>query len=238
MGDRITPYRIRASMNIHASLIAIFLTLLLFTFQASAQEGERLGSVSVRKSVAKVTDAGWILTNLEVKNNGSIPIFRIEIYEYYNAVFLLGENVTVKHGNKEYMGSIPVASAGQFILQIAEPAELNVEETLSIRYWSRSAESGDFQVPTSLVWYSYSYGGNLLRTNIYSNGLLVHVKGELEQTVDRVLPYMIAAAVFVVTLFVLNYMRRNLRNAVVKIGEKRLFRYRTKLNGFNLLHNG
>jgi hypothetical protein len=90
--------------------------------------------------------------------------------------------------------------------------------------WSRSEKRGDFQIPTSIVWYSFSFKGNLLRQNVFSNGLLAHIKGQLEQAIDRILPYAISIIIFAVTLLVLNYMRRNLRSRSQRINEKRLFR--------------
>ncbi|MFQ6134552.1 MAG: hypothetical protein ACE5KU_01900 [Nitrososphaerales archaeon] len=197
---------------------------LLSTSLVSAQERDLLADVVARKSVMEVTDSGWILTRLEITNNSSVPVFRIEIYEYYNPSFVLGDNFTVKYGDKDVIRGIPSASGGQFIIQINDPEQLEAGESLEIRYWSRSLASGDFQVPTSVVWYSFDYEGNLIRTNVFSNGLLVHVKGELERTVDQALPYVISGVAFVITLIVLDYMRRNLRGTVKKVKEKRLFR--------------
>lgn len=190
----------------------------------SAQERDILAEVNASKSVIEVTDSGWILTRLTVRNNSSAPVFRIEVYEYYNPNFVLGDNFTIKHGDKEVIRGMPSFSGGQFIVQIDDPEQLEAGESLEITYWSRSLASGDFQVPTSLVWYSFYYGENLMRANIFSNGFLVHVKGELEQTIDRTLPYIISGVAFVIILIVLDYMRRNLRKPFEKAKEKRLFR--------------
>jgi hypothetical protein len=47
--------------------------------QVSAQSDEKLGSASAKKSVVTVIDDESILTKLEVKNNGSVPVFKIKI---------------------------------------------------------------------------------------------------------------------------------------------------------------
>ncbi|MCL4436105.1 MAG: hypothetical protein M1503_00270 [Thaumarchaeota archaeon] len=210
--------------KITAFLTIVSIIVCVFTAPVLAQTDEKLGTITVRKSVVKVTDDGWILTHLEVKNNGSVPIFKIEIYEYYNSAFTLGKNVTIEYNGTKRVQSIPAASGGQFILEIGEPSQLEPSKTVDIHYWSRSEKSGDFQIPTSIVWYSFSFKGNLLRQNMFSNGLLTHVKGQMEQTIDTILPYAVSIAAFTATLLVLDYMRRNLREPSQRIKEKRLFK--------------
>ncbi len=210
--------KITALLTIASIIIGIFIA------PASAQADEKLGTITARKSVVTVTDDGWVLTRLEVKNNGSVPVFKIEIFEYYNPAFTLGKNVTIRYNSIERIQSVPTASGGQFILEISEPSQLEPGQAFDIQYWSHSEKSGDFQIPTSIVWYSFSFKGNLLRQNMFSNGLLTHVKGQLEQAIDQILPYAVSIAAFTATLLVLDYMRRNLRKPSQRIKEKRLFR--------------
>ncbi|MBI2936862.1 MAG: hypothetical protein HYY22_01515 [Thaumarchaeota archaeon] len=210
--------------KITALLTIASIIIYIFTALVSAQIDEKLGTIAARKSVVKVTDDGWILTQLEVKNNGSVPVFKIEIYEYYNPAFTLGKNVTIEYNGIERVQSIPAASGGQFILEINEPSKIEPGQSFTIHYWSRSEKSGDFQIPTSIVWYSFTFKENLLRQNIFSNGLLTHVKGQLEQAIDQILPYAVSIAAFTATLLVLDYMRRNLRKPSQRIKDKRLFR--------------
>jgi len=210
--------------KITALLTISSIIICIFAAPVSAQSDEKLGTVAARKSVVTVTDDGWILTQLEVKNNGSVPVFKIEIYEYYNSAFTLGKNVTIKYNGVEHVQGIPATSGGQFILEVNDPSQLEPGQSFYIQYWSRSEKSGDFQIPTSIVWYSFSFKGNLLRQNMFSNGLLTHVKGQLEQAIDQILPYAVSIAAFTATLLVLDYMRRNLRKPSQRIKEKRLFR--------------
>ncbi len=153
---------------------AVCCIILVSTGLASAQESASLAEVVARKSVVEVTDSGWVLTRLEVRNNGSVPVFRLEIYEYYNSNFILGDNFTLKYRDKETVRRISSASGGQFIVSITDPEQLQAGESLEILYWSRSLASGDFQVPNSLVWYSFNYEENLIRLNVLSDGRLVH----------------------------------------------------------------
>ena len=204
--------------------VVICSIMLSYTVLVLAQDETMLADVIARKSVVKVTDLGWILTKLEIINNGSVPVFTLEIYEYYNPGFTLGDNLTIKYVNTVTTKEISGNYAGQIIIPIIHPVQLKAGESLEVMYWCRSHASGDFQIPASLVWYSFNYGENLIRTNILTGGLIVHVKSGLEQALDQALPYLISSVVFIITLIVLDYMRRNLRKAVSKVNEQKLFR--------------
>jgi len=175
--------------------------------------------------VIEVTDLGWILTELEVTNNAESPMFKIEIYEYFNELFELGDNITIISGDILVTNTMPAASGGQFILQLHFPQQLESNETFKIRYWTRSQKSGDFQVPQSLIWYSFNYQGNEIRQNIYSNGRIVHIRSYIESIVEDTFPYIIAGVTFVTTLLLLRYIRKNLGNVVEKKEKPRIFRY-------------
>ena len=102
--------------------ILFFIILLLAL--VSAQKIEQITDVDVQKRVIEVTDSGWILTELEVSNNAELPMFEIEIYEYFNELFELGDNITIISGDIEELNTIPPASNGQFILQLQFPLQL------------------------------------------------------------------------------------------------------------------
>jgi hypothetical protein len=213
-------------MKKHLVLIApILFFIILLLALVSAQEIEQITDVDAQKRIIEVTDSGWILTELEVTNNAELPMFEIEIYEYFNELFELGDNITIISGDIEVLNTMPTASGGQFILQLHFPQQLESNETFKIRYWTRSHNSGDFQVPQSLIWYSFDYQGNKIRQNVYSNGRIVHIRSYAESVVEDTFPYIIAGITFVITILVLRYIRKNFGNVVEKKEKPRIFRY-------------
>lgn len=212
-------------MKRYSKICVTILFIMFFIIKiSSAQEIEQLSDINVKKSVLDVTDLGWILIDVEIKNRGEKPIYEIEIYEYYNVLFDIGENITIIYGNTSTMLRMPSTSGGQIILPISQVEKLETNEIIKIRYWARSFESGDFHIPQSLVWYSFDYNENAIRQNMYSNGLLVHIRSYAENLTRDILPYVISGGTFVISILVLRYIRKNFRNIEIKKQKPGIFR--------------
>jgi len=212
-------------MKKYSKICVTILFIMFFIIKiSSAQETEQLTDINVKKNVLEVTDSGWILINVEITNRGEKQIYEIEISEYYNVLFDIGENITIIYGNTSTMLTMPSTSGGQIIIPINQVKKLETNEVIKIRYWTRSFKSGDFHIPQSLVWYSFDYNENALRQNMYSNGLLVHIRSYAENLTREILPYIISGGTFVISILVIRYIRNNFRNIEIKKKKPGIFR--------------
>lgn len=212
-------------MKRYSKIILLTLIIAIFLIKPiPAQDIEQITNINVKKSVLEVTSSGWILIDLEIKNLGEIPLYEIEIYGYYNALFDIGENITIIYDDISILEKMPTSSAGQFILSIYQVEQFESNQVLKIRYWTRSLESGDFRVPQSLVWYSFDDNNNKFRQNMYSNGLIVHVRSEAENIVIDIFPYIIAGLTFLTALIVLRYIRKNFSKIVTERKKPGIFK--------------
>lgn len=212
-------------MKKYSKICVTILFIMFFIIKiSSAQEIEQLTDINVKKNVLEVTDSGWILINVEITNRGEKPIYEIEINEYYNVLFDIGENITIIYGNTSTMLKMPSTSGGQIIISINQVKKLETNEIIKIRYWTRSFKSGDFLIPYSQVWYSFDHNENTLRQNMYSNGLLVHIRSYAENLTREILPYIISGGTFVISILVIRYIRNNFRNIEIKKKKPGIFR--------------
>lgn len=212
-------------MKRYSKMILLTLIITIFlTKPVISQDTEQITDIKVKKNVIEVTNSGWILIDLEITNLGDIPLYEIEIYEYYIELFDIGKNITIIYNEVQVLEKMPSASGGQFILPIYQIEQLQSNEVLKIRYWTRSFESGDFRIPQSLVWYSFDYNDNNLRQNMYSNGLIVHIRSDIENIVTDIFPYVMAGLTFVTAIIVLRYIRKNFGSIITERKKPGIFR--------------
>jgi hypothetical protein len=193
-------------------VLALGLTLVLSVllhslWEVSAQE--ELGSLHVTKKARVVTDQKWVITALTITNNSSVPVFDVEVFEYFNTNFTLAGNATWRFRDEVFLTPLGRPVLGQFIISFHRA--LGPGDTLTLEYASLAPRSGDFRILPSLVWFSHFYGLSELRSNIYSNGLLVRIPSSLELAVTGGIPYIISVASGVVTFFALYNLRKHLR---------------------------
>jgi len=188
-------------------LLFLALAFLLLGDQILGQTGE-LGSLKVSKRAQVINGQGLVLTTLTVENNGSVPVLDLEVFEYFNIDFQLGKNVTLIKNSTVIEQPVKRAAGNQFIVPLAQ--SLQPGQKVTLQYLSSSFKTGDSQVPSSLVWFSYQYGASTVRTSIYSNALLVHIPNATEQFVIRATPYIVSVASGIITFIALNNLRRYL----------------------------
>ncbi len=179
----------------------------------SASTDQPLGSIKVTKSVPSVSLNNEISVTLTIQNNGTIPVFDLEIYEYMNANLQVRGNIEVNELSAN--SAVPVASGGvtsvaQVIVDPPPPNTLMPGEKMTLKYVQIAPKAGDFQIPTSLIWFSFKYGGSTIRSSIYSNGLMVHVPNDFEKAIFLIYPYVLAAATFSSTITILLWARTKL----------------------------
>jgi len=196
---------------------AILLLLTMPTIFAVAQvEKPQLGTIQVTKSIAKTTLDNQVTLLVTVLNNGTIPVFDIEVYEYLNPSLQAHGNATITQPSGQSQIPISggtVATAVQVIIDPPPPNTLSPRQQLTIEYTQRAPDSGDFRIPASLAWYSFQRGGTTIRLNIYSNGLILHVPNGIEKAVAIIYPYVLAATGLVVTVTILIWARDKLSNS-------------------------
>ncbi|MDV3244499.1 MAG: hypothetical protein LYZ66_04905, partial [Nitrososphaerales archaeon] len=92
-------------------------------------------------------------------------------------------------------------------------ASLQPGQILTLSFKMSAPHSGDFQVPADLVWFSYLRGVSTIRSNYYTNGLLLHVPNDFEKVIITIYPYVLSVAAFASTLTVLFWARGRLRKS-------------------------
>lgn len=210
--------RIQDGIKVMQGKVSIFVLLLLLSLasldQSSYGQEGRLGSVHVSKSVPRVTPEGLLLTSLLIRNNGSVPIFDLEDYEYYNKKLTVADNVTIRFGERLFVHPSGRPTGGQFIVPLI--GSLAPGETVAIEYWSSSQASGDFPIPPSLLWFSYRYDSTIIRSNTYSNGFIIRVPNPLERTAVQMIPYVVSIASFIIILWAMTNIRKHLYVSMTK----------------------
>ncbi|MBI2183722.1 MAG: hypothetical protein HYU39_02055 [Thaumarchaeota archaeon] len=194
---------------VRAPAVALLvITLLSLAWVVLGQEEPRV-TIQVSKSVPSVTTQGRVLTALAIKNNSTEEIFGIEVQEYFNTAFILEGNVTVRSKDQTLIYQIGRPSVNQFILPFG--SRVSPGETVGLEYWSNTITSGDFQVPASLVFFTYQSGSGPLRKSIYSNALLVHIPTAFERAATELIPYFVSVASVVITSMAILNLRRTLK---------------------------
>ncbi len=196
------------------SIAVLLVSTLVFSPTLPLLAQEELGSLKAIKTAQKVITQGRVLTQLTVTNNGSIPIFEIEFFEYYNQAFTLDKTATLT--TPVQVRTFPIEGTGasmggsQFILQLGPNLVLLPGQSVTLEYWSEAPAPGDFLYPASLVWFSYRFGVSTIRSNMYSNGFIVHVPNQFEALIAAVIPYVVATASGVSIYYGLNGLRKHL----------------------------
>lgn len=191
--------------------VAVFSLLLGAIPVNSAANG--VGTVKVTKSIPAVSLDDRVSVVLTVENNGTVPLFDLQVYEYLNAKLLVQGSMAVR--GPSGVSEVPLAPGGlasvaQVIVDAPPPNTLMPGQKLTLSYTQVAPRAGDFQIPTSLVWYSYKYAESTIRASVYSNGLMLHVPNEFEKDALQVYPYVLSATTFTSTITVLLWARRKL----------------------------
>ncbi len=196
--------------------LGIGLALLAFSITLPVQAATNspaVGTIQVTKTIPGISLNNEVSVLLTIKNNGTVPVFDLQIYEYMNAN--LGVRGGISLQGPSTKSTVPVGSGGlvsinQVIIDAPPPSTLLPGQTMTLRYTQVAPKAGDFQIPTSLVWFSYIYGGSTIRLSIYSNGLLVHVPNDVEKAALQLYPYILSAATFTSTFTILLWARKKL----------------------------
>lgn len=207
----------RAAIRCAGLCAAVCLILALsipFTF-AQAQP-QQVASLKLAKSITGVSPDDVVSFQLMVENNGTVPVIDVEVYEYLNTA-LNGVGsiaVTSPAGDASFpMSSSGLATAAQVIVDPPPPASLNPGQSLTLQYKMHAPSPGDFQVPADLVWFSYLRGGSTIRSNYYSNGLILHVPNGYEKVVILIYPYVLSILTFTAVVTILFWARGRLKEA-------------------------
>lgn len=197
-------------------LLAISIALASLSIPLSSHAATNtpaVGTLKVSKTIPGVSLNNEVSVLLTIQNNGTVPVFDLQIYEYMNANLGVRGGISLKGPSTKSI--VPVGSGGlvsinQVIIDAPPPSTLLPGQTMTLRYTQVAPKAGDFQIPTSLVWFSYVYGGSTIRLSIYSNGLLVHVPNDVEKATLQVYPYILSAATFTSTFTILLWARKKL----------------------------
>ena len=205
----------------HWGIIAVALAFLyLLSFSAgldhplaAAGPAPEVGSIKVAKSVPSITLDNKLTILLTIRNNGSVPVSGIEIYEYFNPSFTLQGGGTITHPSGSV--TLPLAQSNtvtqvQAIIDPPSPNSLQPGQSMTLKYTEVAAGPGDFQVPPDLIWYTYTIASSDIKSSLYSNGITIHIPSQAEKLIFVVYPYILAAATFTVTLTILLWARRQL----------------------------
>lgn len=177
-----------------AFLLACFIVALLSSVEA--QPGISIGSIKIVKNAAEITRENLILTRVVVTNNGSIPVEDFEIFEYFNNKFVTVSDTSIIRAGHEQIYPIQSSPAGaqhnQFVIQLPQTI-LGPGENFTMEYWTQAPGTGDFQIPTTIVFFSSTVLKSVVRINSVSNGLLVHIPSAFELAIIEIWPYAISA---------------------------------------------
>lgn len=188
--------------------------IVLMAFPVHAQpQSTQVATIKVTKSIPTITLDDRVTFLLTIENNGSYPVFDLEVFEYLNQKLQPQGNavITAPFGKSEFpMASAGVGSAAQVIIDPPPPNTLLPGQTMTIEYKQLAPSSGDFQVPAALTWYSYKLGSSTIRLNFYSNGLILHIPNGYEKTVLIIYPYVLSITAFAITLTILFWARNRL----------------------------
>lgn len=196
---------------------AILLLLLVMVVPcpppSRAAQSSELGTLKVTKTVPSVTFSNKVTIVLTILNNGSLPVANIEIYEYFNPSFTLQGGATLQQRNGTAL--LPLTQSTtvtqvQAIIDPPPPDSLEPGESMTLTYTELAAGSGDFQVPPSLVWFTYMIGSAEVKASYYSNGVVIHIPSATEKIAIQFYPYVLAAATFTITMIILVWARRQL----------------------------
>ncbi len=202
----------------HTFILVVILTGVLVmlsvnTIPVHAATSPAVGTIKVMKSVPGVSLSDEISVVLTIQNNGTVPVFDLQVYEYMNANLPVKGGITIEGQSRESVVQVApggLTSVAQVIVDPPPPNTLMPGEKITLKYTQVAPKPGDFQIPTSLVWYSYNYGGSIIRLSVYSNGLLVHVLNYAEKAAFQIYPYILSAATFSSTMMILLWARRKL----------------------------
>jgi hypothetical protein len=180
---------------------------------ALAQSGV-VGSLKVTKSIPRVTSDNRITVLITIENNGSVPIYDLQVFEYFNTNLRAEGSalLTQPSGKSEIsLAATEVATRVQVIIDPPRPNLLMPGEKLTIEYTQYSPRGGDFTLPPALTWFSYQFDRSTVRLSFYSNGLIVHVPNEFEKAFLTVYPYVLSATAFTTTFTILLWARKRLK---------------------------
>jgi hypothetical protein len=179
----------------------------------SAANSPAVGSLRVIKTIPGVSVNDEISVLLTIQNNGTVPVFDLQIYEYMNSNLNVRGSIVVQGPSTRStvsVGSGGLVSINQVIVDPPPPNTLMPGEKMTLSYTQVAPKAGDFQIPTSLVWFSYIYVGSTIRLSLYSNGQLVHVLNDYEKATLQIYPYVLAGATFSSTITILLWTRKKL----------------------------
>lgn len=194
--------------------------VILFLFAASVpvafaqNQVAPLATLQVTKSIHSVSADDVATLRLVVMNNGTVPVFDIEIFEYMNTALLSASDIQLTAPDGQNTIGLPTGGFGtpaQVIVDPPPPASLQPGQRLSLEYKMHAPHPGDFQIPASLAWFSYLHDKSTIRSNYYSNGLTLHIPGGIERVIIIAFPFVISAATFMVTITILLWARGRLR---------------------------
>jgi hypothetical protein len=200
-------------------LITILAILILRPTPVVAQDDAGLGKISVSKSASY--SGGKIVISLQISNIGQVPVSQLSLNEYFNKEFTVPERANLKYAGRTTEVLLGLGAGGlvsQAIVDISPEISLAPGEQIELQYEMVSSKVGDFLIPTTLVSYSFAYGKSLITTNIYSNGLLVHIPSAFELAVQGIIPYGVSSGSGVVIFVVLHQMYKYLREKPKRIG--------------------
>jgi len=192
---------------------ALLLTVLTPVVRAQNQNAP-LATLLVTKSIQSVSTDDVATFRLSIQNNGTVPVFDVEVYEYMNTALQSVGDIRVSTPEGQNTVGLATGSFGtpsQVIVDPPPPASLMPGQSLTLEYKMRAPHSGDFQVPASLAWFSYLRDRSTIRSNYYSNGLLLHIAGGFEKVIIKVYPYVLSVTTFAATLTVLFWARGKLQ---------------------------
>jgi hypothetical protein len=189
---------------------------LVWTLHSAAAQNQQppTATLKVTKSIPSVSLDDVATFQLVVENNGTVPVFDIEVYEYINTALQPTSSIVITTPTGQSTNPLStggVATASQVIVDAPPPASLMPGQSLNLQYKMRAPNSGDFQVPASIAWFSYLLDKSTIRTNYYSNGLLLHIPNGYEKAIIIVYPYVISVTAFAATVTVLLWARGKLQ---------------------------
>ena len=190
---------------------------MLGSFADAQSDSPQIGTLKISKKVTDLDTDGSVEITVEIHNNSTVPIYELEVFEYYPPEFVLPASASIAHESFVGSAGIPprletgvTGAQAQFIVTFPPSEVLLPGETATLSYRAQAPSTGNFQIPTSLIWYSYTYSQTLVRSNVYSNGLLVHIPNEFELAANSAIPYAVAIMTFGGTVAVFLKIRKYL----------------------------